>query len=403
MKVKTLIFVIIINLIFFVSLEISIKFILNYLGYPSHQTYANIDTHRYNYLTGYYKESFEKDFVRENGTLGLGSDQYGFSLDGDAKKDRDLTFKNKCTFRTFIFGGSTVEGRHLVNKYDTLSSRLEKKLENKFENTNIEFEVINTGVSSFNSSQELALYLYKVLYAFKPDHVIFFNGSNDFTISLNNVREDLRNSHIFQRKFEENFKKSSRNIFYYTDTMLAENLSTYFLFKKVVQKTIKKVSSKKNVNIDLNDAAMQHVNRYFYNINLIALTASYNNNVTVFFQPTLLPEMKNNLSIEETEYLKSMQKLKWNNYPYLDAKQKYYNLIRNEILLFKEKEEIKNNKNFQIVDISKIFLNKNKDKKYFSDHVHYLPNSRSELVKSMEYYLIPNITNSIQNRYKECL
>jgi len=113
--------------------------------------------------------------------------------------------------------------------------------------------------------------------------------------------------------------------------------------------------------------------------------------------------MKNNLSIEETGYLKSMQKLKWNNYPFLDAKQKYYNLIRNEILLFKEKEEIKNNKNFQIADISKIFLNKNKDKKYFSDHVHYLPNSRSELVKSMEYYLIPNITNSIQNRYKECL
>ena len=178
MKVKTLIFIIIINLIFFVSLEISIKFILNYLGYPSHQTYANIDTHRYNYLTGYYKEEFEKDFVRENGTLGLGSDQYGFSLDGGAKKDRNLTLKNKCTFRTFVFGGSTVEGRHLVDKHDTLSSRLEKSLEDKFDKTKIKFEVINTGVSGFNSSQELALYLYKVLYALKPDHVIFFNGSN---------------------------------------------------------------------------------------------------------------------------------------------------------------------------------------------------------------------------------
>ena len=403
MRIKFLFYIILINLIIFTSIELGVKFTLKYLGYSTHQTYGNLDSHRYNFLTGYYKDPFEEELIKRNGKIKLGSDRYGFSIDGIHTKDRIFTEKENCTFRTFILGGSTVEGRHLVDRFDTISARLEARLRNNFNNPNINFEVINTGVSSFQTSQELALYLYKILYGFKPDHVIFFNGSNYFTNAIEKVNFELTNSHVFQREFEKAFKKSSTNVFYFIDRIFSENLSTYFLSKKIIQKMI--INAKKERNdqsVSLENMVSKHVYRYFYNINLLSLTASSETNVSVFFQPTLLPELKNKLSKKERNFMQDKEKISWNNYPFFEAKQLYYDLTRKKIDSINKDKKF-NNEMFQIIDLSKIFNDKEKTKNYYSDHVHYLPFSRSIIVKNMELYLYPKIKNSLKNKYKECL
>ena len=51
---KKISFVIIINLIFFILVEFSIRFILKFLEYPQVYKISNIDNNRYDFLTGYY-------------------------------------------------------------------------------------------------------------------------------------------------------------------------------------------------------------------------------------------------------------------------------------------------------------------------------------------------------------
>ena len=57
-----------------------------------------------------------------------GRDRYGFTLDSNDNAQRDLTHKGSCEFRVFMLGGSTVIGRFLDGKDETLPARLERIL-----------------------------------------------------------------------------------------------------------------------------------------------------------------------------------------------------------------------------------------------------------------------------------
>ena len=113
---------------------------------------------------------------------GLKYDQYGLALNGSNER-RNLTEKSAEEFRIILFGGSTVEGRNLTGPGDTLSARLEHKLDEFFKENGIQLtpKVINAGISSAFSAQSSAAFIYQFLPA-KPDFVVFFDGSNDFSI-----------------------------------------------------------------------------------------------------------------------------------------------------------------------------------------------------------------------------
>ena len=132
---KKIIFILLINIVIFLFIEIAIRTTLSILNYPTVYKLGNIDDNRYDYLTGYYnipnqsstyvfnKESLKKTFRQA-------TDKYGFNLDGMRNSSKDLTLKDDEVFRIFLVGGSTVQGRDLLDKYDPISARLEKKLNN---------------------------------------------------------------------------------------------------------------------------------------------------------------------------------------------------------------------------------------------------------------------------------
>ena len=398
---KTFLFVLIINLIIFVALEITVKLSLKYLGYSTVQKYANISSHQFDYTTGYYKGPFESEKKNNDGSIvKLGTDRYGFAIDGTGDVQRDLISKNKCSYRVFLLGGSTVEGRFLEDKFDTISARLEKTLNQDF--NNIKFEVINTGISSFQSSQEISLFLYKILYSMKPDHVIFFNGSNEFANSLDNVDLVETNSHLYQRELKENIKNSSKNIFYSLDNMLAENLSLYFASKKVMKKLAQKFQKREKQNIDTDNDKIEkviekHVYRYFYNMQIAENLSSTQTSVSVFFQPTLLPESIKNASSEEMKIIESVKNNEWGKSFYLDAKQIYYDKVREGL-----KNKKNSNENFQFLDLSGIFSNKSNELSYFGDHVHYLPESRKVIVENIYSYIKPLVLKNLNLNFNNC-
>ena len=88
--------------------------------------------------------------------------------------------KPSGTYRIFILGGSTVEGLGAQIPQDNLPaqfSRLLKKMI-KFPSGYSNFEVVNAGVSGYNSANEF-LYFATELKSYDPDLVIFYNGWND--------------------------------------------------------------------------------------------------------------------------------------------------------------------------------------------------------------------------------
>ena len=134
---KKIFFLLLINIIILSSIEIIIKFSLKAFNYPTVYILGNIGDNRYNYLTGYYnlpnsKENFKKYYRQA-------TDDYGFHLDGKRYEHQDLTEKDKCIFRIFLLGGSTVQGYGLVDRDDPISARLERTLDEKIGNSKLSF------------------------------------------------------------------------------------------------------------------------------------------------------------------------------------------------------------------------------------------------------------------------
>ena len=158
---KQIIFFFLINIFIFVGLEIIVKFTLKKLNYPTVHKTGNIEDGRYDYLTGYY--NYPNQNEKNEDYYIQATDRYGFNLDGIRLKNADLSVKSKCEYRLFIVGGSTTQGRYLVDRQDSLSARIETLLNKFYEGQGINFVVINAGTTSFLSSQELALIQYKIL------------------------------------------------------------------------------------------------------------------------------------------------------------------------------------------------------------------------------------------------
>ena len=202
-------------------------------------------------------------------------------------------------------------------------------------------------------------------------------------------------------------KKSSSNILYHFDTILSENLSLYFLIKKTFIKSKRKVFSiskdqdLKTSEYKLKEKIYFHTERYFYNIDVAAKLSSQTTKNSVFFQPSMLPDNLNKMSKDEKKIYENAKSYKWGSTPFMKAKQGYYDIIRDEIQ--NKKKIYSKYKNFQLVDLSRIFLNKQQKNTYYGDHVHYLPISRAIIAENISMNIIPIIEQDLTNNFKACM
>ena len=225
-------FIIIFNIILLIFIELSVRLILKINNLPLVYKTSNIGDNKYDFLTGYYNLPNQKEVFKEN-DYSQATDKYGFNLDG-TRSPTNLEEKEENEFRIFIIGGSTVQGRNLIDKFDPISARIEKKLNKKF-NYEKKYIVINAGTSSFISSQELSMTQNRIMYSLKPDLIVILNGSNDNAVGLGKDFY-LSNSHVYQRNFYFNLNKNSKSFFYFFDDFLSKNISTYFFFQKNYRK-----------------------------------------------------------------------------------------------------------------------------------------------------------------------
>jgi hypothetical protein len=310
-----------------------------------------------------------------------GTDKYGFRLDSNDDPNRDLTRKLPQQYRIFLLGGSTVDGRYLGNVDGTLSARLESLLQEQFPQRDI--EVINAGNSGFISVQELSLYLYYIGKNLQPDHVIFFNGSNDFANWPNSELPEIPglrgNIHERGAQFYIYSSQTSSwlSSFDYIFRNIGNHSKTIYFFREGVVALIhlfRKYDSQDKIKLETEELWLhRHIDRYVYNMTSSLQLANRDTHITYILQPTLLPETP--LSYKEhviVENFRNSREYSWHGYDYLTNKQNFYDQMRD---IFR-RLPAENICYAQTADLSLLFLNKNSNLTVFADHVHYLPEGR---------------------------
>ena len=383
---KKISFVILINIILFIFIELSVRFFLDYFNFPKFYKISNIDSNRYDFLTGYYNLPNQSE-RNLNNIYFQATDSYGFNLDGK-RQAKNLEKKEKNEIRIFIVGASTVQGRALLDKNDPISARLEKKLnENKITKKN--FFVINAGSSSFISVQELSLIQNRIIYALKPDLIIVLNGSND-SVATPSKEFYLSNSHQFQRNFQNSVNNQYKSIFYSIDSFFSKNISSYFLLKKIVEKTLgiylfDRENRKYYETLNDNHMTDKKEYRYYYNLKILSKLSSKTTPIITYLQPVMLPRNVKNLGENDKIIYDTHKK---NNQNYFTNKQKFYDAILNNL----NRYEKLNSEHFIFKDLSSLLSKNEKNQTFYSDHAHYTSASR-EIISEELYKDVIKLIN----------
>jgi hypothetical protein len=393
------------------SLTITLLLILEFLVrgtfylYDKEWGYANEDIRYLPYVTYFNSPLRKKNTLSKNSTqftknkhsVILATDRYGFSLDSNDDPNRDLSRKTQCQYRVFMLGGSTAEGRFLSSEDDTLAARLEILLGKQ--HPKIDFQVINAGEGSFYSVQEVALHFFYIEYFSKPDHIIYFDGSNDFTLWPRNELPGVGgNMHPYANQLFRRAK--SINTMGGAINLLFQRLSNWSAVIYGLHKSINYppklrvfLGVKNNEKTSSEEWVDRHLDRYFYNMKLALKSADKNTLVSYVFQPTLLPETP--ASREELILMKDyFRPNSFHGYNYFNNKQKFYERAR---FIFRNLGMTNKNPYSTVYDLSFLFSSKSKDETVFGDHVHYLSNARKIISQAIFDAIKPKVLEQLSS------
>lgn len=105
--------------------------------------------------------------------LNLELDKYGFPY----RRTYQTNKVSSKEIEILTLGGSTTFG-YLVSDEHTWPSYLSKLLNEKYDEENVKFEVLNFGRGHFNPSQEMVLLTKLLKSGYRPDLIIFMDGVN---------------------------------------------------------------------------------------------------------------------------------------------------------------------------------------------------------------------------------
>ncbi len=408
-KSKTTIFTIIAILLGLLAIELITRGLFHVLGRYGNWGYPAFDYAHRPYI-GMAYQPYEG-----------GRDKYGFALDSNDDSQRDLTKKGVCEFRVYMLGGSTVVGRHLTSKDDTLPARLERLLNEQFPLGGVAYSVINAGKGGYISVQSLQQHAFYIKYSLQPDFIVHFDGSND---SLGHPKYWPKETFP---GIQDNIHRQTEDMFSKINAItelrgslnaLLRHLADYSAFMFVLHKTAndpgawtrlivdKDVLIDEKEGMDMTEWVEKHVSRYIYNVRLATRLGDRDTRVAYLFQPTMLLYMAQWMIPEQMGLLdQSDYVTEFHGYPLKDSKQLYYVRVREEF----EKLIANNDSEFAtIADLSRLFDNKSPGE-YFQvsppDGVHYLPRGKDIIAPEIANIIGPSIQKQIRlnHRFRQCL
>ena len=139
----------------------------------------------------------------QNPILSLIPNQHLKTVNINSDGFRGSELDTDYTYRVFVIGGSTVFGAGLPSDEFTIPSKLEKLL-NEQENKT---EVINAGISSITSFEEL-YHIKEKLLDYNPNMIIIYNGVNDVFYKKINEPEILDSDSDSETKDYQRYLRS---------------------------------------------------------------------------------------------------------------------------------------------------------------------------------------------------
>ena len=111
--------------------------------------------------------------------------------------------KPENTYRIFMIGGSTTFGSASTSDSTTIPSYLQQKFNN--ENSEVNIEIINAGISGAFSFTEIQLLKNKI-FGYEPDLIIVYDGVNDVT------EQYPTDNYLFEEKKKNSFFEEIANL-----------------------------------------------------------------------------------------------------------------------------------------------------------------------------------------------
>ena len=338
-------------------------------------------------LSTYYSYRFKSNIKKGNEfdfpvTIykGLRDEKY------DNEDSRPL-LRDNDTYDIYLFGGSTI---FLKDNHESLGKYINKFLDkaNCFNQKKI-FRVITAGESGYGTINQINRLVSDVIYL-KPEHVIFFDGINDFLHSHNNPDWEI-NDTIHQRNYRNIYNNANSGDVNFAQFFqeLPMRFYTIFLLNKVVKKftgiiLIKNRFEKEIINqFKLREALAEKnlynkesVLNYIQNHRVLkTLSNEFNFKTLQIFQPTLaydielkingyqnviyenfFPEPYNVLSNKEKKLISDYYKIQIINF-YKDVNLQFKNFENSDQNMF--------------VNFSDIFKSQNNLEDIYYDSFHY--------------------------------
>jgi hypothetical protein len=293
-----------------------------------------------------YKDSNGKNKIEE-----ITFSPLGFRLPTPTK------IKPANEYRIFVLGGSTV-----FNGFPIKNS-ITGQLERQFHADGFTFvKVYNFGAVSFVSGQELSLIIHKLV-DYQPDMLIVYDGGNDIHIPL---KYDPRpgypyNYLVFESGYD--FIRMRTNPFKVFLLMIINKsqLGRLIFKEKILDTIIDRGEKREKVEYRTQKWEKSVIDSYISNLLKMSKVANgFGFKLFVFFQPTIFE--KNIKSHEEMPLSNDAS-------PFDTYMKRQYQMVRQEIKRLDKKGLY--NTEFEIVDLSQVFLN-NPQTIYY-DFIHVFP------------------------------
>ena len=204
--------------------------------------------------------------------------------------------------KIFMFGGSTLWGLGVADKY-TIPSIMSEKLGKSF-------DITNFGEGSFVSGQELNLLLDQISKGNIPDAVIFYDGVNDsYAGTYSPGIPGTLTQHLEMEKVYKSLQGGDNliNGFSFIRAYIREKLRkiSYWKIASYLKNKYRNLSdhtlvSQENINFEIDVKAEKVINIYAHRIKQIkAISKEYDFKAYFFWQPYLMSNIKKPVTFEQ--------------------------------------------------------------------------------------------------------
>lgn len=337
-------------------------------------------------LSTYYSYRYKSNYIKKGQVNKIQTIYKGLLDEKYNNSEVRPLLKDNNTYDIYFFAGST---GFTKNSGESLGKFINNFLIKSECSEKYNFRVITAAHSGYATINQVNRLVSDIIYL-EPEHVVFFDGINDFLHSHNSMNWEI-NDTIHQSKYRKLFSKVSEGKLHFKEFFLTlpGRFYSIVLFEKMVKKIFginllpDKVEreliaelNKRVLIAERNKFNEDSINNYLQNHKILdALGTEFEFKTTHIFQPTLSYDIHQKISgfdkIDYENYFPDVRNVLDTNKKKIVSNFYYENSIKFYEAVEEKFEKLNKNFNNNYVSYADIFKNQSDISKIYYDFVHY--------------------------------